>query len=358
MASPDKAAIMYDGDMSPLRFHSVVTEAHTATAEVTKFPVQTGAEVSNHVIRKNRTVTIEGMVSNHIIKGQGEAHQFTSNNPKTVFAELKRLVNGGVVCEVVTNLGKYTPVIWTKFSTKTKKENPDTLVFTISGEEVILATSINKASPAKITMSAVSEASRGAFEVAVKSAGLEFDPNAALEEGLFELDKGFAIDIKNAVGDISKLTYEAVGTDPTTGIHGFSLHTSDLELVLGEVTNELDIFSIVKDVIDGPVGNCVVQGGKELVEDVATDLINTGVGKLQNSIYGAYYETFGVNENESMGQIISSLGADCLMVGIADVDITTVLGIPTAADVLEGAVRKGGESVRKSLTARLVRVVQ
>ncbi len=60
---PDKATIEYDGDMSPLRFHSVITESHQATAEVTKFPVQTGAEVSNHVIRKNRNVSIEGVVS-------------------------------------------------------------------------------------------------------------------------------------------------------------------------------------------------------------------------------------------------------------------------------------------------------
>ena len=85
---------------------------------------------------------------------------------------------------------------------------------------------------------------------------------------------------------------------------------------------------------------------------------------MTKSIYGAYYETFGVNGNESTGQILASLGVDCLVLGaVGDGNSVTtdglLAGIPSAADVLGGAIREGASKFKRVTSpSRLIKVVK
>jgi len=86
-----------------IRLHGVVSEDHSTNIELTKFPVQGGFEISNHVIKKNRQVTIEGVITDNSLPGQvryasgrkgsrdGNGYQSTSST-KLIFETLNEIV--------------------------------------------------------------------------------------------------------------------------------------------------------------------------------------------------------------------------------------------------------------------------
>lgn len=50
-----------------LTWTAMIKEGHSASNEVTSYPVGTGFNISNHVIKKNRILTLNGIVSNAIM---------------------------------------------------------------------------------------------------------------------------------------------------------------------------------------------------------------------------------------------------------------------------------------------------
>ena len=53
-----------------LVFDSIVSEAHEVSNKVTEFPVDTGFVVSDHVIRKNRVLTMDIVSVRHAMEGR------------------------------------------------------------------------------------------------------------------------------------------------------------------------------------------------------------------------------------------------------------------------------------------------
>lgn len=103
-----------------LVFDSIVSEAHEVSNKVTEFPVDTGFVVSDHVIRKNRVLTMDIVSVRHAMEGRQRDGMTAGkhNKIKEDFDLLNEMVQKGLRCNVVTILGAYTNCVVVKFKTK------------------------------------------------------------------------------------------------------------------------------------------------------------------------------------------------------------------------------------------------
>lgn len=372
MAKLEKAQITYkvgEGDSaveSVIRFHSVISEEHEVTTEITKFPVQSGFNVSNHAIKKNRKVTITGVVTNHLIVGAEEFHEYGGNNSRVMFSTLKALVRGAVPCDVVTNYDSYSPVIFTRFKTKLQAGKTDVMEFTMIGEEVQLGTTINGTSPSLLVFTPLTAEERQARIDELTSVGLTVAPDAVISEAPVDFNESFQVETTATNGETILVTYDKTGYDPTTKVYSHEVNTSDTAVAAASATVALNWFRILQeekaldageisalpdiDLAAGAstAGACLVDGLVGLGLDFVDDTINTALGELKKSIYGAVYGVMGVNGDKGFGQVLMALGVDCLVAGaIGSVDPTLNEedfqdnNIPTWDEAVEGAASIG-----------------
>ena len=155
-----------EGQEQVIDFHTVISEDHQASAQVTKYPVQTGFHISTNSIRNNRIVSIQGAISNTAMDfiptttQKTVARDYGEDSQRVVFQALEALVNSGTKVKVVTNLGVYEPVVFTKFQTKQKEGMVDSMHFTITGEEIIEYDEENYSAPIPLTFSTKSGVER------------------------------------------------------------------------------------------------------------------------------------------------------------------------------------------------------
>lgn len=122
MAYPNSLIYWKDavtGEEGRLIFESVVTEEHDVDNVITEFPVETGFIVSDHVIRKPRTLKMEVMSTNMVFRERRESSNSDAiNKVKADFDTVVALVQQGIVVQVTTILGVYLDCVITKFNTK------------------------------------------------------------------------------------------------------------------------------------------------------------------------------------------------------------------------------------------------
>lgn len=360
MAKLEKAQIKYmvgegDGVESTLRFHSVISEEHEVTTEITKFPVQSGFNISNHAIKKNRKISITGVITNHLIIGAEEFHEYGGNNSRVMFSVLKDLVRGAVPCEVDTNYGSYSPVIFNRFKTKLQAGKTDIMEFTITGEEVQLGTTINGNAPTLLVFTPLTSTEREAEVQKLSDAGIEVSDDAVITVAQVDFNESFQVETTATNGDTILVTYDKVSYDDTTKTYQHEVCTSDTDLVKEERESGLNWFSIIKEDygVDLQAGAmtasaCLSDGAVGLATSFAEETVDTSLGKLKKTIYGAAYGILGVNGDKSYGQVLLALGVDCLVAGATGTTNTEVNAdsfndnpMPTWESALEGASSKG-----------------
>ena len=367
MGKPTKAQISYqvgtgdDAVTSTLRFHSVIAEEHEASNEITKFPVQAGFNVSNHKIRKNRKISISGVVTNHLIVGAEEFHEYGGNNVRLAFGALKELVQAGVPCEVATNIDTYTPVIFNRLKTKQAAGSTDILQFTISGEEIQLGLADNATTPTLLVFTPLTDEQREARVAELLTAGIDVPPEAVIAEAPVDFNESFQVETRGPNGETSITTYEKGSYDPTTKTYNHMVHTSDTNVVTSAPTTSFNWFLMMQEEINpaalpnvdleagaSTASACLVDGLIGIGTDIANEYIDTAVGELKQTIYGAAYGLFGVNGDQGIGQVLLGLGVDCLIAGaVGSVDPNlnpddfNDNSIPTTDQVLEGAASIG-----------------
>jgi hypothetical protein len=356
MARPNKAQITYevDGVESVLRFHSVIAEEHTATASITKFPVQSGFNISNHSIKMNRVVSITGIVTNSQVVGGETFNDFddSKNVVRLMFSVLKDLVGGAVPCKVVTNYGDYSPVIFTKFKTKLVAGKTDVMEFTMSGEEVQLGSTINGTKPTLLVFNDLDSSQVDARISELSKTGIfagrrvlesiaEGEGTYTISEAVVDLNEDFQIETISEFGEKSLSTYEKISegfTDASTGL-----------------LTTLGIPPIYAGVIT------------ELVKDKVEEKITTEVGELKSDIYGFVYAVTGVNGDQGFGQEILSVGVDTLVVGAMELANSAVYSpegasLPSTEDVLTGATNLGSSllsgAVKKYAPAVITKITK
>ena len=146
--------IEFDVEGSPtesIRFHAVMKEDHTASSQITSFPVQTGFDISNHAIRKNREIVLDGIFTDSILANTNQIKYSESDTPKEMFKVLGTLVNSRTVCTVKTRLGTYYPVIFTSFKPVTDPKYINSMKFTMVGSEVQLADEVARTTATELS---------------------------------------------------------------------------------------------------------------------------------------------------------------------------------------------------------------
>ena len=359
MAKITPAAITYTPvgqAQTVLRFHAVVSEAHQAVSEVTKFPVQSGYEISNNVIRKNRILTIEGIITNLQMAGAKYTYNYSeTDNAKAVFEAMESLVNTGTPCEVVTNLGRYNPVVFTKFSTKQAAGLVDSMHFTISGEELQIATNINSSGPKVLPFVPLSPELLELRKDALEEAGFDLCNDATITEANIDLGSDFIIDGVNDLGLPNKTTYIANGIDSVTGSYNYSVHVSDVAMYVPEADKVLPTGGDFSDVSSSggfsQVSSCLTDSGAEIIEEASEDFINTAMGDLVNSGYGALYDTILLS-GDDYGQSMIHSGVGCFVRGlseeISDFPYQPGEALPSTSQILEGARKYGANLFGRS----------
>jgi len=351
-----------EGVERKLHFHSIFTEDHSASTEITKFPVQTGFTVSTHAIRKNRLVSIDALVSNTPV-----AHTVTSqnwgrtNNSKAVFKELKHLVNDAVVCKVVTNLEVYTNVIFNKFSSQQGEGMMDAIRFKMSGEEIQVKNSFTRAAPAPAVFTVVNEVYRPAFVQALEEAGLTVGKDDVISAAKVGAD--FSLITQDTLGNDITMTYKALAKDYSTDTLKYQANFSDTDLIRENQTF-FNLFSLqdasesATRVLTG-VTACLSDKVSDIIIEEADEIVDTALGQARETIYGAAGKIMDVSGLDRGGSLWTA-GRDCIVTGVAILagDVVTNAGgtvydasktrgasTPDIESVLEAAARIGEDVV-------------
>lgn len=336
-----------------IRFHSVIAEGHQATSEITKYPVQTGFQVSNHAIRHNRKVTIEAIITNTLLEGGKTSYQYSlSDNSKTVFNALRDLVNLKIQTRVLTNLGEYNPVVFTSFKTKQVAGMVDAMKLVLVGEELQVSDAINGTAPSPVSWRTLTGAEVDARKDDLVAAGVVMCEGATLEEATINMGEDFSIENFTSVGTAISTTYENIGIDPTTGAYAYAVHTTDIDLFAeaGSLVEDSPVSGVAGKIRAGvnAASDCIVGGATTIAADAAVETVETAMGKLKRSAYGAFYEVTHMT-NSDIGQDMIGMSAGCVVRGItgntSPFPYQPGESLPSATDVINGAVNFG-----KSLT--------
>ena len=363
MAKPNKARISYNigtgsgGVTSVINFHTVESEDHEVTGEITKYPSQSGFLVSNHAIKRNRKVKLVGYISNNQVKGTKENHNYGTNAIKTVFSSMQKLVQDATPCDVLTNFTSYSPVIFTKFSTKLEPGMTETAKFTISGEEVQIAKWDNGVAPMSVKFKPVVGEDRKALVDELNTSGIEVADTDSLEEGEVDLSKGFSITDSLKNGEAIVTTYALSAFDSVKKAYSHIVSTSDVVSPKSTTEGAFDWSSLMGGkegstlpelISSNPLACCIKDGIVSQLSNGEDGLIDTALGRLNSSIHGAAYKILGVNGDRSAGQTLLSMGASCLILGKSEGSPTEIVeggldavGMPDSDDVLGGASRIG-----------------
>jgi hypothetical protein len=331
-----------------IRFHAVISEGHQATSEVTKYPVQTGFQVSNHAIRHNRKVTIEAIITNTLIAGSKTAYQYSlSNNSRTIFNVLSDLVNLKIQTKVLTNLGEYNPVVFTSFRTKQMAGMVDSIKVILTGEELQVSDAINGASPSPVSWRKLDSSEVTARIDSLNAAGVLTNPSDTFEEASFNMGEDFSINSVTSVGKPVVTTYENVGIDPTTGAYTYAIHTTDAALFTeGADIPELAVTNIAAKIGAGAksLSECFLEGADNILTRAALEYVDTAMGALTRSAYGVFYDVTHMT-NSDVGQDMIGMSAGCIVRGItgnkSPYPYQPGESLPIADDIVNGAKNIG-----------------
>jgi hypothetical protein len=330
--TPARITFTENGVEQQVRFHSVILESHKAVSQSTSFPVATGFEVSRHTIKKNRQITIKALISNVLLEGGNNVDVKTTNTCKTLHEVCASLVDNGTVCNVVSNLGVYDPVIFHSYDTKTEEGYVDAILITLQGEQKEVKGSLNKTGPKALQFRILDETEKSVRLAELEPLGYFPDPvNSQISEATVDLGTDFSIETVDEVGEPITTTYVSKGQDPTTGGYAYEVHKHTPGLY---------------------------QTDAELAETLSLDeSTDTVLGTLNRSTYGAHYEnvtTLGDGSLSSLGDVTDTTGSgkDFLVAGVQDLDSTSTTGVeivedpsstslPTADDMVVGAARLG-----------------
>lgn len=363
MSEVTRATIIYgEGEeKTTLRFHTIIVEDHEVSTDISKYPAQTGRVISNNSVKKNRVVSIEGIVTDTQMFNADNFDDYGGNPSyvsKAIFNTLNALVRESIPCKVQTNLGVYDPVIFTSFKTNQKSGSTAVLHFTITGEEVQIGDVLNRPPPKPVVFEKV--ASDAERERLITEYNI--DKDAQIFTGKVMMGESFSMTTVDEAGEVMETTYEYKSYDPVKEEYQYAIHTTNV--TEDGFTNDesgaqssggafgLPDGGLSKGV--SVVSACLVENVKGLVTNELDGYIDTAFGPLIDSIYGAYYGVVGVNGNQTAGQRLLGLGVDCFIAGAVGGANGTITAdqydseFPSVDDVLDGAQRQGDRQIDKA----------
>ena len=92
-----------------------ISESHTSKNQVTKFPVEVGVDITDHVRRQPEEVTITGIVTDQPIFGVSRAGvigpPLTAGRSLTLYQKVLKMVDEAQLISVVTSLRQYQNMV-------------------------------------------------------------------------------------------------------------------------------------------------------------------------------------------------------------------------------------------------------
>lgn len=368
-ATPARISFEKDGGTIDIDFHAVISEAHDASGTMTKFPVQTGFEISNHSIRRNRKILIEAMVSNTPIVGYkrpgGVRHEvFSTNMPRARFEELQNLVLNSIPCTVFSNLGEYKPVVFTNFQTKQQQGLTDAIIFTIAGEEVQERSNLNKAGVTALSFEDLSQANTDNVMDEMEKQNIPVDRTASIQRTTTPATSSWSIPVRTLTGAHTE-TFNYIDQGESATSYAYIRENSNIEEMHNnsEQVTAFNVFALQNDIIDTVTRTatntsaCILQGISSISERALNTYLTTAIGEMQKSARGFLYDNLKV-EGNSVLNMLTALSIDCFLVSVKEQavrgnvpqEITDIIppqginridGMPAAYDYIDKA-RLGG----------------
>ena len=354
MAKPTPCRITFTdtkGVEQQIRFHAVMVESHKAKSVITKFPVMTGYEVSRNAIKKNREFTVRAIISNTILENSNNSDVTDGNISKTMHKACSALVDNAQVCEVVTNLGVYTPVVFNSYDTKTDEKWSNAIMITLRGEQLQVKGALNKTAPTALSFTVLDDVAAAIRREELAALGIDANPEAEISECQVVAGLDYQVGSTTAQGVAQTTTYVSTGQNPVTGAYNYDVHT-DLGEIVGPPSPEaaFNFFSLGQAA--ATTSACLTQELISYAEEEVDDFVDTELGKLKSSVYGAYYEA---TAQTGEGSTLLTIGLDCIIAGGIsgtgghvspdDFDIS----LPTANDIVNSAKRVGNDAVNDTV---------
>ena len=304
------------GSDQRIKFHGVVKEDHGSSNQIVSYPIQTGFNVSNHAIRKNRTITLNGIFTNTPLDTPSEYTFDEVDTSRAMFDALTALVQSARVCTVNTNLGRYTPVVFTSFKPIQEAGKMDSMHFAISGEEIQVSSALSQSSARRVSMLELTGADKREQLVKHTASGLPLDVRARVFQGTVLLGQDFILESPTVNGKAVDTTLICVGYDHVTETHLYEVHIED-----DPVYAHLDLTGTSGEVItaeddslkSGLLGatNCLIDNVKEFTNQAANEYVDTSMGKLRKSSYGYLQEIISLG-GSPLGQTLVGFALDCV----------------------------------------------
>jgi len=217
--------------------------------------------------------------------------------------------------------------------------------FTITGEEVQISTTVAGTAPKIMTFKALVGAELANRVEQLKAAGIDICADASIGECVMDMGQDYIIKDLDTAGNSVASTLIATGQDAVTGSWMYDMHTSATELYQAGVNVTQDVIGGAQDFLGkitsgfNPVGDCLVDAAVDVAEEATTDFLNTEMGKLKKSLYGALYSTMEMTDNE-YGQTLIHAGVGCLVRGVTNNPETRFPyspgeGLPTVANIVD-----------------------
>lgn len=114
-------------------------ELHTASVDITRHPVEKGADITDHIRRKPRRIRITGIVTNTPIVLFAFARTSLGGRRAELFFEaIEEVMNSGTLVSVFTTLKQYDNMAIREITVPRNKDKGNVVEATITFEEVIL----------------------------------------------------------------------------------------------------------------------------------------------------------------------------------------------------------------------------
>jgi hypothetical protein len=115
-----------------IQIDAFVEEGHERSAQVTRYPIEDGSNISDHVIHDPDRLSINGVVGPSSIYSKNIQQETSTNRVLDCYLKLEELTQKGEPVTVVTGLKVYDSMIIESFSVQRNAQNGGSLDFTMS----------------------------------------------------------------------------------------------------------------------------------------------------------------------------------------------------------------------------------
>lgn len=129
---------------APIIFDAVVTDTRTRDVDVTEHPVESGANVADHVRPKAQELRIEGVIADHPIPGTPAGLLYgpgEDGRSEDIFAQLEGFELAGTLLRVDTQGKSYSNLVIQALQRSSDKDSADAIKFMATLKEIRIISS-------------------------------------------------------------------------------------------------------------------------------------------------------------------------------------------------------------------------